>query len=407
MESAEIVVALPTYNNEGTIAEVARIVAEGLEKYFSSHKCALIHCDGGSQDNTSHCLREAVRDRSYLLEIKYSPSQSQVPAHGLPGQGSALRCIFQQAQKLGAKVCLVMDSETSSVRPEWIDLFIRPVLEKDFDFVTSYYDRHKYDATLTKGIVYPMVRALYGKRIFQPMGGDFSFSQRSMDHYLKQDIGNSELAGSRVDLWITIQALCNNFRVGQVFVGHMLRSPKEPAGDVSSLLSEVPGALFLQVEKTVGFWQKVRGSEGVPFFGSREHLDAEPVAVNVKRMMDAYRLGYQTLQEIWGLVLPPATLLDLKKLASRPQDQFRIADEAWARVIYDFALGYRLRVIGRDHLLRALTPLYLGWCASFILEMENAGEREVEARLEKLCLAYEAQKPYFISRWRWPDRFNP
>ena len=407
VESAEIVVALPTYNNEGTIAEVAETVAEGLEKYFSSRKCALIHCDGGSQDNTSHCLREAVRDRSYLLQIKYSPPQIQVPAHGLPGQGSALRCIFQQAQKLGAKVCLVMDSETSGAQPEWIDLFVRPVLEKDFDFVTSYYERHKYDATLTKGIVYPVVRALYGKSIFQPIGGDFALSQRSMDHCLKQDIGNRELAGSHVDLWITIHVLCSTLRVGQAFVGPRLHSPKEPSGDISSLLAEVLGALFLQVEKTVGVWQKVRGSEGVPFFGSREHLDVEPVPVDVKRMMDAYRLGYQTLQEIWGLVLPPATLLDLKKLAGRPDEQFRFADEAWARVIYDFALGYRLRMIGRDHLLRALTPLYLGWCASFILELENAVPREVEARLEKLCTAYEAQKPYFISRWRWPDRFNP
>jgi len=407
VESAEIVVALPTHNNEGTITEVAQTVEAGLTKYFSSRKYALIHCDGGSQDKTSQCVREAVRDRSYLLQIKYSPPQIPPTAHGLPGQGSAFRCIFQQAQKLGAKVCLVVDSDTASVRPEWIDLFVRPVLEKDLDFVTSYYDRHKYEATLTKGIVYPLVRALYGKRIIQPIGGDFAFSQRSMDHYLKQDVGNCELADPHADLWITIQALCNNLRIGQAFVGPKLRNPKEPSGDISGLLAAVLGALFLQVEKTAGVWQKVRGSEVVPLFGSREHPNAEPVTVNVKRMMDAYRLGYQTLQEIWGLVLPPATLLDLKKLASRPEEQLRFADEAWARVIYDFAQGYRLRIIGRDHLLRALTPLYLGWCASFILELENADPQEVEARLEKLCLAYEAQKPYFISRWRWPDRFNP
>jgi hypothetical protein len=31
----------------------------------------------------------------------------------------------------------------------------------------------------------------------------------------------------------------------------------------------------------------------------------------------------------------------------------------------------------------------------------------VEQRIEALCLAYEAEKGYLISRWRWPDRFNP
>ena len=32
---------------------------------------------------------------------------------------------------------------------------------------------------------------------------------------------------------------------------------------------------------------------------------------------------------------------------------------------------------------------------------------EVEQRIEELCLAFESTKSYFVSRWRWPDRFNP
>jgi glucosylglycerate synthase len=31
----------------------------------------------------------------------------------------------------------------------------------------------------------------------------------------------------------------------------------------------------------------------------------------------------------------------------------------------------------------------------------------VQHRIERLCEAYEAGKPYLVSRWRWPDRFNP
>ena len=82
-------------------------------------------------------------------------------------------------------------------------------------------------------------------------------------------------------------------------------------------------------------------------------------------------------------------------------------DELWVSIIYDFALAYRLRTISRDHLLRSLTPLYLGWVVSYALEMESAGPEEVEARLERLSKAYETGKSYLVSRWRWPDRFNP
>ena len=61
----------------------------------------------------------------------------------------------------------------------------------------------------------------------------------------------------------------------------------------------------------------------------------------------------------------------------------------------------------RDHLLRSLTPLYLGWIASCGLDLAGAGTAEIEEHNERLCRAYETGKPYLISRWRWPDRFNP
>ena len=107
------------------------------------------------------------------------------------------------------------------------------------------------------------------------------------------------------------------------------------------------------------------------------------------------------------LVMPPATLLELKKMARLTEDDFRMSDDVWARIIYDFAVGYHMRIIDRAHLLRAMTPLYLGWVASFVLEMQNASFEDADERLERMCRAFEAQKRYLISRWRWPDRFNP
>ena len=54
-----------------------------------------------------------------------------------------------------------------------------------------------------------------------------------------------------------------------------------------------------------------------------------------------------------------------------------------------------------------MTPLYLAWVASYALQLDGAGPAAAEQRLEQLGLAYELAKPYFLSRWRWPDRFNP
>jgi hypothetical protein len=63
--------------------------------------------------------------------------------------------------------------------------------------------------------------------------------------------------------------------------------------------------------------------------------------------------------------------------------------------------------MNRDHLLAAFLPLYLGWLAGFALELGDPDPVNAERRIEALCLRFEAEKPYLIARWRWPDRFNP
>ncbi|HXH25775.1 MAG TPA: hypothetical protein VNI78_11030, partial [Vicinamibacterales bacterium] len=170
---------------------------------------------------------------------------------------------------------------------------------------------------------------------------------------------------------------------------------------------QVVGSLFADLERRAARWQRTRGSVPVQRFGTA--AAAEPLrapAVDVERLLEAFRLGSRELGDIWTWVLPARAIVELRKLADAPVAAFRVDDGLWARVVYDFALGYRLRVLPREHLLRSLVPLYSGWLASFILQVRELGAEAVEARVEELAAAFEAQKPYLISRWRWPERFR-
>ena len=90
-----------------------------------------------------------------------------------------------------------------------------------------------------------------------------------------------------------------------------------------------------------------------------------------------------------------------------PAEQFRMPDALWARIVYDFALAHRLRTINLSHLFGAFTPLYLGWAASYAMEIGATTSALADKRTEELAAAFEADKTYLLSRWRWPDRFNP
>jgi hypothetical protein len=122
-------------------------------------------------------------------------------------------------------------------------------------------------------------------------------------------------------------------------------------------------------------------------------------------MLQAFRLAHTNLEEIWSLVLPPQSLLGLKRLAQTDGAAFRMPESLWARIVYDFLLAHRLRTINRGHLLGALIPLYLAWAASHI--NITASGANTESHIEAVAAAFEAEKIYMVSRWRWPDRFNP
>jgi hypothetical protein len=165
--------------------------------------------------------------------------------------------------------------------------------------------------------------------------------------------------------------------------------------------------MYLAMERNSKTWQRVRSSEEVPMLGETTAVSGEPGKVDAGGMMESFQIGLRNLFDVWSLVLPPATLLELKRVSRNGTQTFRFPDKVWARLVLDFGVGYHTRIIAREHLLRALMPLYLGWLASFVLEVESLNPEQADARVEQLCRGFEAEKPYLISRWRWPDRFNP
>ena len=212
--------------------------------------------------------------------------------------------------------------------------------------------------------------------------------------------------GFGIDLWLVTAAAAGGYRVCEAALALRKQVPRHAAPDVSMALTQVVGACFADLEARAGVWQRVRESTAVPVFG---RLPSEqPVAprVDVPELIDSFRLGYSSLRDIWAWILPPKVILQLKRLADAPIDRFRIQDEMWARIIYDFALGYRLKTMPRDHLLGSLSPLYLGWLASFILEVGDMDLAGVDRRLDRLGITFESEKPYLISRWRWPESFR-
>ena len=205
VESADILVGIPSYNNEKTIAHVIQMVTHGLAMHYKDRRCVIFVADGGSTDDT----------REVAKEFQVKPWQEKIVSiyRGPSGKGTALRSVFEAAARLKVKACSVVDSDLRSITPDWVQHLLDPVLSRGYQFVAPVYLRHKYDATITNNIVYNLTRALYGKRIRQPIGGDFAMSMDVAKFYVDQDVWDSDVARYGIDIWMTTNAVTQNFRI--------------------------------------------------------------------------------------------------------------------------------------------------------------------------------------------------
>jgi glucosylglycerate synthase len=395
----EIVIGLPTYNHAETVAAVVERARAGLEQYFPGAPAAFIDADAGSSDGTLDIVAAAGLPAVVVPYAPPLPERANVPFHGVPGRGQALHAAVAAAHRLGARVLVLLEADVVSAAAEWVAALARPVWEEKADLVLPLYARHRYDGTITNLLLSPLVRALYGRRVHQPFGGQQAFSGRLLEHLLTQPAPNWS-ARDVSDLWIVGTAIAERFGVWEAWLGpHRVRSHTRTT-ELPEMMAQTLGAVFTVMDRHEDLWLGVRGSEPMPVVGEAVPLAVTPMRVDVEHMVDAFRQGLRDLTPIWEHILAVDTLGDVLSLPAPEGAPFAFPDDLWARVVYDFALGHHYTVVHRDHLLRSLVPLYLGRTAAFVGAAEGRSASATEALVEAVGTAFERRKPYLVERWR-------
>jgi hypothetical protein len=309
---------------------------------------------------------------------------------------------YQLAQQSNAKAILLLGPEAQTLTSAALFQLANTVLQASVDLAVPCYDLPPHAGLVNSAILYPLTRALFAQRTRFPLALDFGMSLRMAARLAATAQRFTNANQNDGLIWPVNEAAAAAFTIQQVQVGP--RTLPQPVGtDLNAILSLVTGSLFAEIDAKAAFWQRSRQLPPVPTPRySQPHIDG---TTDITPMLDAFRLAYSNLGEIWSLVLPPNSLLGLKRLSVTDASAFRMPENLWARVVFDFLVAYKLRTINRNHLLGALIPLYLAWVASHI-NITTSGVAP-EAHVEATAEAFELDKPYLVARWRWPDRFNP
>jgi hypothetical protein len=396
---AELAVSVLTYNNAATVPAVVAAVRSGLEKHFTGTPAVLINADAGSSDTTVERLAESGLPFVHAQHEAPAAQLGAVPFHGVPGRGAALRLAVGVARRLGVRALLVLEADVTSISGEWLERLLRPVLEQGADLVMPVHARHRYDGTITNLVLAPLVGALFGRRLHQPLSGPRALSARILERLVTEPRW-PESGRSMNDLWIAGTAIAAGFSVHEARLGRWRVESSTRTTDLPAMVAQTLGAVFALMDEYEDLWMETAGGLPVPAEGPPMLPSDEPVQIDVERMVGAFGRGLRDLGTIWEHVLAPETLGDVLSLEADDVERFRFPDDLWARVVYDFALGHHWNVVYRDHLLRSLVPLYLGRTAAFVLATRRRDAAAVESALAAVDAAFEQEKPYLVDRWR-------
>lgn len=391
IQKVDLLFGIPSYNNEKTIANVIETLGKGIKQYYPNYKSLIFVSDGGSTDDT--------RERASMATIpSYNLEKIVSIYRGESGKGSAVRAIFEAAHFLEAKVCVLCDADLRSITPVWASNLVEPVLHK-YDFVTPYYIRYKYDATITNLIAYNLIRAIYKYNIRQPIGGDFAFSKKAIQVFLQKNEWDSSVVKYGIDIWLTITAIISNLRICQAQLGAKIHDAKDPIEGLRNMFRQVVHTLFYHIERDYHLWQNSKKRINTKIFGKSINTKPNSFDINLKELIEYFKIGYQNFSPLWKSIINKKSFSALNKAFNSNNDHFFIPITDWAKIVYDFVIAFHFWKRQRIKLIDTMLPLYYARIASLINETKNLNDEEFEAFIEKQAFIFEKQRPYLKELW--------
>ncbi len=392
VERVDLVVGLPSHNMAEIITHSTTETARGLLDHFGDKNSVIINCDNHSEDGTKEAFFQTPTE---IPKIYLS-----TPA-GMVGRGYNLRNLITKSVELEAEAVILVNADLDSITSQWIKNLGEPIFA-GFGFVSPLYVRHKYDGAVADGLVYPLTRALYGRRVRQPLGGDFAFASSLAETYLQHPSWNDKVGQFGVDIWLATLAIYHGVPICQSFVGR----PKAPQRNsfiapTDTAFAQILGTLLDLMILFQDFWGRVKWSKPTAIygFGMGEVEAAAPIEISQSELQQGFAEGFAQYKQIWETVLQNNIYNKLSEIQELSLAHFSFPSEIWARILYSYSVAYKNAVVDRGQLLQSLVPLFSGKTLSFVKKTERMSIQQAEEYIENECMIFEEAKPYLLDKW--------
>ncbi|HET9319646.1 MAG TPA: hypothetical protein VFO27_07715, partial [Bryobacteraceae bacterium] len=171
--AADIVIGLPACGSADALHLAVEQAGAALPAIADGLKAVVLYPDSALPASVGETERTEPAAALQLVPVPWLPPDRMPPV--AQKESNAFQEVFRVSQKVAARACCVWNSAAERITPAAVRGLLEPILARDLDLSVARYTRPKFGGLIISSIVYPLARALYGRRIYDPMSADLGF----------------------------------------------------------------------------------------------------------------------------------------------------------------------------------------------------------------------------------------
>ncbi|MBE6141049.1 MAG: glycosyltransferase [Firmicutes bacterium] len=207
----KIAVCIPSYNEKDNIQNITKLIDKSLDYFDKNYEAIIVNCDNNSPDKTNVLFNKTITKHKKISIVTNEK-----------GKGKNIYNFFKFFIDNKIDYGFTIDSDLKSFELDWIKKMYKKLNEGN-NFVFPLYKRRKEEGNTTNHFVVPLLYSVYGKFVRQPIGGDFGFDSKFVYTIMKEQF-TENIMKYGIDIFLTITALANNFKISNVYLGEKIHS---------------------------------------------------------------------------------------------------------------------------------------------------------------------------------------
>lgn len=312
----DIIVGIPTYNEADSISNAVQKIDKGLSEYFPEYKALIINVDSQSSDGTSRVFNEIkTKTDKMTFTVKKQPR----------GKGANIFSLLKIGKKFGAKYIATIDADITTITEEWPKLLLDPLIKERVDFVTPVYTRNRYEGNTTNHFCFPLLYGWFGRKINQPIGGDFALSDRLLKYILEQQKPKDAFLYG-IDIFLSTHAVGGNFETREVYLGRKIHKPS--FSKIIPMFQQVAATMLFVLPK---YKNKASDSHVETKDGQRiDDFIRKPGAAKIAFLK---KHAFQSLRQLPDKKIQRYLGLNIERLAEIKKAKLLISEQVWVDIL--------------------------------------------------------------------------